>query len=169
MSYQKIYFRYPYDAPLENVEIRRPQFGNSHKMNFQMETRHSRNGTLFSYSREPTYEQVKIDFNDICRCNFDKKWELKAFFDICKGDMFLYADHEGYYWRAVVIKNPFDFVHSNRERFVNFTMHLEIWDKVEYDLDIPDDTILDNVDYIIDRASGDYVLDVNGNYITTRP
>lgn len=168
--HEHIYFRYPYYSPLYNLEIRRPEFGNSHKYNYQVQApRHSRNGKLFSYSRDPNYQQVALSFNDIARCSFDEKWDIIEFFEYCAGDMFMYVDHEGHYWKAVLINNPFDFVHTARERFLSFKIELEIWDKAAYDLNHPENTVLDLVDYMLYRPNGDNILTRNNGYISTRP
>lgn len=104
-----VYFAYPANAPKQQVNMPRPQYGNVHSVILQTVQKRSRNGQLYLFKRDPTYEQQILEFARLDESTFQK---LITFMKLSAGNKIQYLDHKGKIWQGSILTDPFELVND---------------------------------------------------------
>jgi hypothetical protein len=121
-------FTYPHTggSGASVVTFPNPQFGDSEDVNTQVIAQRSRNGSLYTFARDPSYQNLQLLFENL---TVDQKSDFKTFMDTSKGLRIKYTDHESVDWVGVIITDPLKFENMGRNHTCNediFSLSLEI-------------------------------------------
>lgn len=73
-----VWFHAPYGAYVNGMRLPEPIFGDSLDINLQTQLRHSRNGDVYMYKRTPTYQTMKLSFENIRARDVDAAFDYNS-------------------------------------------------------------------------------------------